>query len=156
MRCHKVRKWTSLRIDGELDANRCTAVDRHLSTCDACRAFADALPQLSHALDRVEAPQARWGFTDRVMARLPDEQPEGMRLPGWLEFLRPAPVGLAAVAFGLGVAVTVSLNGTNGDLSANGEQQDPVVQEVAGDYADVFAEASIQQDLWTLFSEAEG
>ena len=156
MRCHKVRKWISLRVDGALDTSRCAAVDRHVSGCEACRGFADALSHLALDLDRVDAPEARWGFAERVMARLPEEQPVGMQLPGWLEFLRPAPLGLGAVAFGLGVAVTVSLNGANGDVGANGELQDPVVQEVVGDYAEVFAEASIQEELWTLFSEVEG
>jgi len=156
MRCQKVRKWISLRVDGELDESRSAAVDRHVSACDACRGFAAALSHLALDLDRVDAPGARWGFAERVMARLPEEQSAEWRLPGWLELIRPAPLGVGAVAFGLGVAVTISLNGAHGELSANVEQQDPGIQEVAGDYADVVSEASIQQDLWTLFSEVEG
>ena len=72
-----------------------------------------------------------------------------------IDLLRPAPLGVGAAAFCLGVSATLLANGSNGETPTNGVAQDPVVEAVAGDYATVFAEASVQQQLWDLLSESE-
>jgi len=37
--CDRAKEWTSLRLDGELSPLEEELLDRHLETCDACRAF---------------------------------------------------------------------------------------------------------------------
>ena len=155
MRCSKVERLISARADGELDDGQREAVERHLAACETCRAFTTALARLADKLDQAEAPEPRWGFADRVLARLPAEEPTASPIQGLIDLLRPAPLGVGAAAFCLGVAATFLLNGANGEATANGVAQDPVVEAVAGDYATVYAEASVQQQLWGLLSETE-
>ena len=155
MRCRKVRKLISTQVDGELDDARRAGVDRHVAECEACRAFAADMGRLADELDLVQAPEARWGFADRVSARLPGEQPAATGWRGVLDLLRPAPLGVGAAAFCLGMVVTLLANGANGQASADSTTQDPVIEEVAGDYATLLAEASIEQHLWALFPETE-
>ena len=155
MRCGKVQRLISAQADGELDDGRREAVERHLAVCDTCRAFAAGLARLAEKLDQVEAPEPRWGFTDRVLARLPVEEPAASPIQWLIELLHPAPLGVGVAAFCLGVAATCSLNGANGETTANVATQDPVIEVVAGDYATVYAEASVQQQLWALLPETE-
>ena len=155
MRCGKVQRLISARADGELDDGRREAVERHVAACETCRAFADGLAPLADVLDQVEAPEPRWGFADRVLARLPAEVPTASPIEGLIDLLRPAPLGVGTAAFCLGVAATFLLNGANGETTANGTVQDPVIEAVAGDYATVYAEASVQQQLWALLPETE-
>ena len=155
MRCGKVQRLISARADGELDDGRREGVERHLAACETCRAFADGLAPLANMLDQVEAPEPRWGFPDRVLARLPAEEPAASPIQGLIDLLRPAPLGVGTAAFCLGVATTFSLNGANGETTVNGTTQDAVIEAVAGDYATVYAEALVQQQLWVLLSETE-
>ena len=74
---------------------------------------------------------------------------------GLLELLRPAPLGVGAAAFCLGVAATISLNGANADASVGDASRDPVIEAVAGEYAVVYAEAAVHQRMWALLPEAD-
>ena len=155
MRCGKAQRMISSRLDGELDDARASAVGKHLAGCAGCRVFAAAVPRFTEDFDSLTVPEPRWGFTGRLMARL-SEQESSSDVPwSWVDLLRPAPLGLGAAAFCLGVAVTFSLNGANGEMPVNGTAQDPVIEAVAGDYATVYVEASVQQRLWALLPETE-
>jgi len=156
LRCRKVRRLISARLDGELDERRWTAATRHLARCRGCRAFADEAARLADALNLVQAPEARWGFAGRVLAQLPDEQPAPSSIQRLVELLRPAPVGVGTAAFCLGVGAAFLLNGANGGLNGDLAASDQAITEVAGDYAAVFAEAAIEQDLRALFPDVEG
>ena len=155
MRCGKAQKLISVQVDGELDERRCKAIERHLSSCEACRTFAAELTQLVNALDQVEAAEPRWGFADRVLARLPAEEPAASPVQRLLGLLRPAPLGVGTAAFCLGIGTTLLMNGANGETAADAIASDPVIEAVAGDYAIVYAEASVQQQLWALLPETE-
>ena len=155
MRCGKVQRLISARADGELDEGRREGVERHLAACETCRAFADGLAPLADMLDQVEAPEPRWGFSNRVLARLPAEEPGASPIQKLIDLLRPAPLGVGTAAFCMGVAATLLLNGANGETTTNGTAQDAVIEAVAGDYETVYEEASVQEQLWALLSETE-
>ncbi|MGH2785217.1 MAG: zf-HC2 domain-containing protein, partial [Actinomycetota bacterium] len=66
----EARMLASARSDGELEPDRFAELDAHVDGCDACRAFTEALPQLSvlaSALPREHAPA---DLSRRVRAEL--------------------------------------------------------------------------------------
>jgi len=56
--CERMRRLTSLRLDGELSELGQEKLTRHLSQCEACREFAISLATLTQAL-RDSAPRGR-------------------------------------------------------------------------------------------------
>ena len=151
MRCSKVHRLISTHLDGEVDAVREKALAEHLAGCPECRGFAAEVAQVAERLDEVTAPEPRWGFADRMLARLP--------LPGSpvarrsVDFLRPAPVGLGAAAFCFGVLLTVFVSGAP---ESNGAVSGQDLELLAGDYFTTLSEISIDEQLLALLGDAEG
>jgi len=85
--CKKMRKWTSLDLDGRLPPPRRQALEQHLTRCPACRAWREeqeelvtllATPvpsQLSplfvpHLFQRIAAGHSPWSFPRLALPRL--------------------------------------------------------------------------------------
>ena len=152
MRCGKARQWISAKLDGELDAARRQLLEAHLADCAQCRAFAAELAGLDGSLDLLSAPEPPEGFTGRVLSELGNEQPVAAAAGGWHEFLRPAPLGLSAAAFVLGVLLA-TLAGT--ELQANGANGDAGTTAQAGGYFTTLSADAVEERLLTLLPETE-
>lgn len=93
----------SARHDGELSAARVAAVEQRLADDTAAVRFVAEMTALDQALAAVDAPEPRAGFTDRLMARLPEQ---GSRLSRGVDRLRLATrVVAAAAALSLGMVL---------------------------------------------------
>ena len=152
MRCGKARQWISAKLDGELDAVRGQLLEAHLADCAQCRTFADDLAALDGSLDLLSAPEPWEGFTGRVMSQLESEQPVAAAAGGWREFLRPAPLGLSAAGFALGVLLA-TLAGA--ELQANGANGDAGTTAQAGAYFTTLSADAVEERLLTLLPERE-
>ena len=152
MRCRKAQQLISTHLDGELDAARLEAVRKHLSTCPSCTAFSADAGRLAEDIGRFVAPEPRWGFTDRLMARLPEQRPVPGASTGWLDLLRPVPAGLGAVAFCCGVILVVM---ANGEPPVEDQTTSPDIEAIAGDYFDTLAEISVDEQLLALLPDEE-
>jgi predicted anti-sigma-YlaC factor YlaD len=104
--CARAREWVSLRLDGELSEIERLLVRRHLSRCEACRGFAEAVRYATEVLRETahETPS-------RTLE--PAEPATGRRRVR----LRLAAV-VAAVAVGAGVGSVIALSG--GDAPPGG------------------------------------
>ena len=152
MRCNRAKKLISARLDGELDDRGIEVVERHLASCEACRAFAANLSRIDEGLDLLAAPDPRWGFAGRTLARLPEQRSRSSRWRGWLEYLRPAPVGVGVAAFSFGVLLTVLVAG---ESQTNGAATEPDLEEIVGDYFNTISEVAVDEPLLALLSETE-
>jgi predicted anti-sigma-YlaC factor YlaD len=56
--CERARRWSSLRVDGELSELESALLDAHLGGCHSCRAFAQGTESVAAALSvaRLEEP----------------------------------------------------------------------------------------------------
>ena len=83
--CERARRWSSLRVDGELSELESALLDNHLGRCSSCRAFARG------AEDRRRRPRA---------ARLERPAPLALVLPprGRLRAVGRTSLAAAAVA----------------------------------------------------------
>jgi anti-sigma factor RsiW len=154
MRCGKAQRLISAHLDGELDGSRVPAVKQHLDTCDDCRAFAADVARFTGRLESFTAPDPRWGFTDRLMARIPEGQRSSRFSTRWLDLLRPASLGLGATAFCCGVILAVFAM-ANGELRANATGEEDAVSAVVGDYFDTLSETSVGEQLLALLPDEE-
>lgn len=145
MRCVKARRRLSARADGALHERHVPALDGHLAACPACAAFARSLEETAVALRRWSVDEPCCGFADRVLARVAGEgdRPRRWRPRPWRErlaWLRPAPVGLAAAAFVLGVLLSASMDAggerrsdaRSAAVVAGADTFDPLPQDSAG------------------------
>lgn len=98
----EARTLASARADGELAPTRFAELDAHLATCGPCRAFAEALPQLSV----LAASLAREHTPSRLPRRVREGLVEPRRLPISARRWRLAPALAAAIIVTL-VAVIV-------------------------------------------------
>jgi len=152
MRCRKAKKWISASLDGELDGARNQAVQAHLAACPECRAFAADLAGLTEGLDLLTVPEPRWGFTGRTMARLANPQSRETASRGWLDFLRPAPLGVGAAAFGFGVFLVIM---ANGEQEAPGAERDTIVALADDGTVAALLNDAIEERLLALLPDAE-
>ncbi len=150
MRCGRARQSISARVDGELDECRTAALDAHLAGCATCRAFASNVEGLAAKLDAFDAPEPRWGFTERVMARLPNRETPIEASSGWVGKLRPVPVGLGVAAFSFGVMLTVLANGSSLVDNATGDAD---LRVIAGDYFETVSADAVDEQLLALLTE---
>ena len=114
MRCRNAQKLLSASFDGELDRRRDRAVNEHVIACPRCQRFASDLPEYERDLNLLTAPQRLPGFTDRLLARLPEAPTWRTQVRDWLVSLRPLPAAAAVVAFACGAAMALSLSGERG------------------------------------------
>ena len=152
MRCGKARKYISVRLDGELTKPRLEAVEKHLLGCDACNAFAAELGRAAKKLDSLSAPEPRWGFTERLIARAENDDSARSVVGGWFELLRPAELGFGAVAFFAGVVLTIL---SNGRLPATGADTVQTAEATANEYVDLGSETTVDQTLLALLPDVE-
>lgn len=103
--CDRAREWVSLRLDGELSELERLLLRRHLSRCGGCRAFAESVEVVTHAIR--ESPH------ERPSRSLEPATPAPARPRARLR------VALAAVVVGAAAAGAVvgGLVGSNGDTS---------------------------------------
>ena len=152
MRCSKAQRWISAGLDRELGEKWEQTVRSHLTACATCRAFAADVAGFDERFDLLTAPEPRGGFTGRIMARLEDPQRGNAPSPGWLDFLRPAPLGIGAAAFCLGVIVVVLANDRQG---FRGVEPDNTVTTLGDDYSDALSEVAVEERLLALLSDTE-
>ncbi len=150
MRCRKAQKLISVDLDGELDEARAWALKRHLAECPQCQALASGMKDDAQALGQLTAPEPRPGFTARLLARMPESQPSYVRLREWLGFLRPAPLGVGAAAFCLGITVVVL---ANGERSTPDAEYDNATAVLSGDSLNALSEVPVDERLLALLSE---
>jgi anti-sigma factor RsiW len=105
-RCEQCRELASANADGQLSAPELVRLERHLSACPGCRAFADELPRLRELLQASEIfrplrrPPA--GFAAAVAARAAAQAPgRAVPFPGRRPARRWAAVAAAAAAAAL-------------------------------------------------------
>jgi anti-sigma factor RsiW len=150
------KRWISASLDGELDESKEQALKVHLASCLRCRAFATRLSTLEESLDSVSAADLRWGFADRVMARIVEAQPTkksaGSLVPLWVRWLRPAPIGVGAAAFCAGAALVILANGQS---EANVWQRGDVVAALADNYLGIETQPMLEEELVNLLPESK-
>jgi len=114
MRCGRAQEWMAAALDGELSPRRRRALDRHLTTCDVCRAdFADTdrvLRSVAALPMEATVPTALEQATMRRVRVAAAEEIERPTRWGWW----PLPVAVAAMA---SVAlIAVGLVGRSGNV----------------------------------------
>ena len=115
MRCKKAQRLISTALDGELDPQRNQALQTHLTACEACRRAATGFQQLGRTLDTAHAAEPRWGFAERLAARIADsERPSTARSGSWIRGRLPA-LAAGTAAFGAGAALVILANGNPDD-----------------------------------------
>jgi len=156
MRCGTAKRWISATLDGELDDQRQQALTAHLASCRRCRAFAVRLSSLDETLDSSRVEDPRWGFADRVMARIDDVGPSTVPvtslLPAWFRVLRPAPIGVGAAAFCAGAALVMV---ANGQAQTETWQRGDVVAALAEDYLGIESQPMLGDELGAILPESE-
>jgi anti-sigma factor (TIGR02949 family) len=129
MNCTHIRSLVSPYIDGELAAEKAAEVERHLESCETCRALVDSERRVSAAVrhqgERFRAPA-------HLKARVLSEIGRRSRRFPWSD-LRMLGTGWnpIAIAASLLLTVMVSSGGTIAYLSRGGEgEKVPLIQEV--------------------------
>jgi anti-sigma factor (TIGR02949 family) len=129
MDCTHIRSLVSPYIDGELAAEKAAEVERHLESCEACRALVEDERRVSAAVrhhgERFRAPA-------HLKARVLSEVGRRSRGSGWSD-LRMLGTGWnpVALAASLVLAVMLSSGATVAYLSRSAEESKaPLVQEV--------------------------
>jgi ferric-dicitrate binding protein FerR (iron transport regulator) len=111
VRCERARHWASLRLDGELSSIEGQLLDRHLASCEECRAFDDGIAYATAHLREAppETPRRRVSLPARLRSRFP------------VEGRRTALVAAAALA--LGALLGSALQGPSPSQSPASEPQ---------------------------------
>ena len=148
MRCGKAQRWISANHDGELDAERLKTVQRHLASCGRCRAYAADLGGLGDVLDSVSVVEPRWGYENRLAARIANVEPDS----GRSRWVRPWPVGIGAAAFSAGVALVIV---ANGDTPTGNPPRTDAVALLADSYLGTTTQAALEDELINLMPRAE-
>lgn len=124
MRCRQAKKLLSPYIDDELRDEVRSSLEKHLESCDACRAELDALKKISRGLkelyQQVKAPP---GFVDSVMKCI-EELEEG-KSPRRLPVVSPSYITrwrlvalVAVIAVGMGLGALQYGRANTGSLTA--------------------------------------
>jgi hypothetical protein len=80
MKCKKIEKWLSDRIDGELSEIKIKILDAHLEKCATCRSYAASVEKIhdeAKSMGRQDASPAFWeGFVSGLKANLDSSRQE--------------------------------------------------------------------------------
>lgn len=80
MRCQKIEKWLSDRIDGELSKEKEGLLEDHLEKCASCRSYAASIAKLQDeavSIKEAEIPPVFWEeFVSKLQANLKSFQQE--------------------------------------------------------------------------------
>ncbi len=80
MRCKKIEKWLSDRIDGELSKEKEELLDDHLERCASCRSYAESIEKLQEeavSIKNADISPAFWeGFASELKGNLKSLQQE--------------------------------------------------------------------------------
>lgn len=98
MRCEKVKKWISDKLDGELSEERKKLLEAHFHRCEGCRLYAENLEKIQKNARSLEVPNIfpdYWkDFDFRLKTKISScEQDESRRVPfflGWKWILASA------------------------------------------------------------------
>jgi hypothetical protein len=98
MRCEKVKKWISDKLDGELSEERKKLLEAHFHRCEGCRLYAENLEKIHKNARSLEVPNIfpdYWkDFDFRLKIKISScEQDESRRVPfflGWKWILASA------------------------------------------------------------------
>jgi hypothetical protein len=98
MRCEKVKKWISDKLDGELSEERKKLLEAHFHRCEGCRLYAENLEKIHKNTRSLEVPNIfpdYWkDFDFRLKTKISScEQDESRRVPfflGWKWILASA------------------------------------------------------------------
>jgi hypothetical protein len=73
MKCAKAKKWISEYIDGDLDTERASALEKHLDDCPDCRQFLKDFEEIKHKAKGLKktAPSSQVWF--RIQERLKEK-----------------------------------------------------------------------------------
>jgi anti-sigma factor RsiW len=71
--CKHVWEHISAYIDGEVDADMCADIDRHLETCEICSAVLDSTRNVVVLVADSRVFELPAGFSDRFHSRLERE-----------------------------------------------------------------------------------
>jgi anti-sigma factor RsiW len=148
--CSHIQRLISTSRDRTLDPADADALERHLATCEDCRAFADELTMLGHAMAGWTTPEPRVGFARRTMHRLPPQHVTlAARLRTLLDLhvLTPA----AATVTSLALGVLLSLNMT----AATTAQEEDAITLVYAEYLDVTPYDSLGEGFIQMVSDTE-
>lgn len=155
MRCKTAQRFLSARSDGELADERREPLERHLAGCDACRAFASDLVVGATRFELFADAYDSSAFTQRVMACLPEQRPRLAGLGTLLDFLRPAPLGLSAAAFSLGVFLTLVISDEARSVAIDTAQSATTMTEESLDSFAVLTELTNDEGFVDLLTENE-
>ena len=79
--CEKFTDLISARLDGMITPEEEQKLEEHLACCPACRELAQQMSALHAAFPELEEIPAPAGFTQGVMAKIREEQPEPKVVP---------------------------------------------------------------------------
>jgi predicted anti-sigma-YlaC factor YlaD len=102
--CNQVVTALSRQHDDEATPFRPEDLDDHVVSCSSCRHFSAALPQITTALEALPASEPSAQFATELL----EKTRTGQRAAGGLaDALRPVQLITCAVAFALGVGLTL-------------------------------------------------
>ncbi len=74
MKCEQIQKMLQAFLEGVLSKTENALVEKHLSSCDSCRAAFEEYQQARQLLGNLEEVEPPPGFAQRVMARVEEEE----------------------------------------------------------------------------------
>jgi len=125
MKCSQVQKMISVSFDAELSEAYGSIVETHLAECRECQSFMDDLSLCTSALNALSVANVRPGFTNRVIACIPEAKTYRV---GWRERLvraNPIRVGFSAMGLACGIAVAVLSVGTIDTSTVGSKASEP-------------------------------
>jgi anti-sigma factor RsiW len=147
-----------MSLDSELDERCGPSLQAHLAACPACRAFAADLGRLGTALDAATVIEPRPGFAGRVTARIAHAEDgdatAGVPKTGWLQLLRPLPMGVGVTAFCAGMSLVVLANG-QAQAEADASQARDAITLLADQYLGIETKPALEDELVDLLPLSE-
>jgi hypothetical protein len=124
MKCAKAKKWISQYIDGDLDTDRASSLEKHLETCKDCQKFLKdfrRIKQTARDLARSDPSGQTWfriqaRLKQKTQAPVPEPRVRFLFFPARLQYT----VSAAILLFIVIGAVVIGLRVWNREGSLNG------------------------------------